>query len=123
MQGEAVIRHLAAVWLLAVSTATHAFMDFELVLAEQGYYTGQELYTLGKGTSLFTAYVTAVYDADRTSQRLGPEYCVPRGVRAGQLADVAYQYLDNNPATRHLSAAYLARMSFRAAFPCPPAPR
>lgn len=106
---------------LLTSGQANAFVDFELALAEQGYFTAQEAYAKGKGSIFFITYASAVFDADRTSGRLGPNYCVPSGVTNSQLADVAYQYLDSNPAKRHLSAAYLMRVSFQTAYPCPPA--
>lgn len=90
----------------------------EPLAAERGYYTGEELYRRGKD-SFAVAYITAVYDSDITAKLEGASYCVPSGVKNGQLLDVAWKYLEEQPAKRHLSAAYLARLSFRAAWPCP----
>ena len=90
----------------------------ESLAANRGYFTGEDLYRRGKdGFTL--GYLTSVYDSDSTAKVEGPSYCVPDGVKNGQLADVAWKYLEDRPAERHLSAAYLARLSFRAAWPCP----
>lgn len=84
-----------------------------------GYYSGQELFLLGPKDRFFYAYVTGVYDSDKTSKPFGAPYCVPIGVTNGQLADVVYQFFEKNPAIRQRNAAHLVRVALRSVYPCP----
>jgi Rap1a immunity proteins len=45
-------------------------------------------------------------------------FYLPAGVQAGQLPDVAVQYLQAHPERRHNSAAALVELALSAAFPC-----
>lgn len=109
--------------LLVASSGANAFWNFEEILAAGGgYATGQSLYSRGKGNAALLNYVAGVHDADTIGQPIDGKYCVPDEVRLGQLADVAYKYLDETPEKRHLTAAHLVRQAFRKAFPCPPEP-
>lgn len=107
--------------MLAMATCpiSNAFWDFEEILATGGYTTGQALYSRGKGNTSLLHYVAGVHDADTIATPIGGKYCVPDEVRLGQLADVAYKYLDETPEKRHLTASHLVRQAFRKAFPCP----
>lgn len=107
--------------LLAIGAVNANAFFFEAILAEagSGYYSGEEMYRRGKD-AFSIGYVTAVHDADLTSNPLDGMYCVPAGAKNGQLVDVAWLYLEQNPAKRHLHAAHLVRQSWRAAWPCPP---
>lgn len=48
-----------------------------------------------------------------------PAFCKYDGVTQGQLKDVAFKYLRDNPADRQWPAAFLLLKAFSAAFPCP----
>jgi len=48
------------------------------------------------------------------------QICVPRDVTNTQLRDVFIRHLEDNPATRHISARMLLMASFSKAFPCNP---
>ena len=46
-------------------------------------------------------------------------YCLPKNVTMGQIRDVVAQFLESNPAKRHLPAAILVVVSLEEVFPCP----
>ena len=68
--------------------------------------------------SLCLGYIEAVSDASEVNAVNGYEACVPEAVTAGQLQDVVVQYLQLNPADRHLSAVGLVAHALSKAFPC-----
>jgi hypothetical protein len=45
-------------------------------------------------------------------------YCIPQGATRVQSKDVVCRYLQDNPANRQLSAAFLARAGLSKAWPC-----
>lgn len=117
------MRHVMLTVALLVGTPAKAFFVEEIMAGSGHYTTGQMLYAMGRSSQQYLAYVVATVDADATSQRIDGNYCIPEGVVIGQLADVVSTYLDEVPEKRHLNAAYLVRMSYRKAFPCPPVPK
>jgi hypothetical protein len=79
-------------------------------------YTAEELYRLGKGGGTI-GYVVGVVDADYASSTPW-HYCIPSGVTVGQIADVAWRHLEQNPQDRHFGAAYMVRRGLASAWPC-----
>ena len=47
-----------------------------------------------------------------------PTVCYPNGVTAGQIVDVAVQYLASHPQERHYTASSTVLRALRQAFPC-----
>ena len=49
------------------------------------------------------------------------QVCLPKdGATNGQLVDLVFKTLENNPEFRHLSAAAIVRFSLQESFPCKP---
>jgi Rap1a immunity proteins len=84
------------------------------------YVTGNQLLALKSDRLAFLMYVVGVLDRDNGAQSFWPglKYCTPDGVTRGQAADVVLRYLEETPAERHMSAAYLVRAAFLKAYPC-----
>lgn len=58
-------------------------------------------------------YVAGVYDANT-----GVGFCPPATVSLGQVADMSKNYLENNPAVRHLSAEAIILYMLNKTWPC-----
>lgn len=65
-------------------------------------------------------YLLGLYEASNFYLRLNPIYCVPSGTTNGQMYDLFINYLQRNPAMRHLPTHWLYSMTLVEAFPCPP---
>jgi hypothetical protein len=87
------------------------------------FVTGNDLYdrcehaSIG-ATSNFAMGVADTYQLLVNAHETVAFFCIPLGVEARQLVDVACQYLKANPATRNQSAAGLAAVAFSEAWPC-----
>ena len=46
-------------------------------------------------------------------------FCVPRNVQKGQIRDVVYLWLKNNPARRASTAVSLIKVALQESWPCP----
>ena len=58
-------------------------------------------------------YVAGVYDANA-----GVSFCAPSTVSLGQVSDMAKNYLENNPAVRHLAADAIILYMLNKTWPC-----
>jgi hypothetical protein len=95
-----------------------ALTTIDALASSGGYMSGQQLYEQGK-IPQFSGYIIGIHDADQGAEpRSLGSYCVPDAVRSPQLVDIAYKYLQDHPANRHESAAFLVRQSFRELWPC-----
>ena len=64
-------------------------------------------------------YVMAVADQLGQGRPInGVRACVAADVTSGQLMDVVRQWLDRNPARRHVNGAALVAVALQQAFPC-----
>ena len=63
------------------------------------------------GTS--RGYVAGVYDSNS-----GVTFCTPNSMTLGQIADLTKQYLENNPAVRHLPAESIIVYFMSKTWPC-----
>ena len=99
--------------------------------ANGSFKTGNDLYSVckaEKGSRFYEfeqttclEYVTGVFDSFSTSFGVGlmpRTFCSPSSVTVSQLKDIAVRYLEQNPSSRHISAAALVMISFKEAFPC-----
>ena len=97
--------------------------------AYAAYYTGNELYeklksyknapgTFNAGLSM--GYIAAIVDSlnEKMDPKNGWRFCVPPSATLGQVNDVVYAYLDQNPQVRHYGAYGLVEASLEKAFPC-----
>lgn len=110
--------------LLAIASPASAQFtpsNLERLFGENGgqFWTGEEIYRRGTGSALLMSYVAGIHDANLIYWTSTDNFCVPAGATTGQLADVAFKYLQENPQDRHRNAAFLVRESFRRAWPCP----
>ncbi len=101
------------------------------VHANGSFKTGNDLYSackVEKGARFYELeqtvcheYVTGVFDSFSTSFGIGlmqRSFCSPTSVTVTQLKDITVRYLEQNPKSRHISAAALVVISFNEAFPC-----
>ncbi|MDF1895552.1 Rap1a/Tai family immunity protein [Rahnella contaminans] len=95
------------------------------------FYTGNDLYEWGAAlqrtrdnrhlasdtadASMYQGYVSGIYDSAN-----GVVFCPKRkqGMTIGQISDVVFKYLKDNPESRNESASQLVMSAFVAAFPC-----
>ena len=86
-----------------------------------GYYIGL-IEGMRWGVTI-TVIRSGIYDNAKDANTFSESilgYCVDAGgIEHGQMIDVATQYLERNPATRHESARTLAMVAWQEAFPCP----
>lgn len=86
-----------------------------------GYYIGL-IEGMRWGVTI-TAMRAGIYESAADANAFSESmlgYCVDAGgIENGQMIDVATQYLEANPATRHESARTLAMFAWQEAFPCP----
>lgn len=64
-------------------------------------------------SSVGIGYITGVTDAYG-----GVTHCAPQGVTAGQIRDMVKNYLENNPAIRHLPASMIVSHVLKSTWPC-----
>jgi hypothetical protein len=75
------------------------------------------------GWGVCRGYISGVLDALQAEEAVLQRptlFCIPHGATVGQLADVAIQFLDQNPGKRHLDAASIIWTGMIKAFPCSP---
>jgi len=88
------------------------------------FYTGNEIYARlmdwksESPSNMTTAsvgagYVIGVYDALN-----GLSFCSPGGVNQGQIRDIVFNYLRDNPQIRQKDAYILVVQALNKAFPC-----
>jgi hypothetical protein len=96
----------AAIALALSAPASAQFMSGNLLLSRMNGNEADRIMALG--------YVMGVTDAgDRVY------HCAPATITAGQVRDMALQYLRANPENRHLSADLLITGLLINAWPCP----
>jgi hypothetical protein len=97
----------AAVLCLALmaSSAQAEFLDGNKLLSDMKGSHGYQMSALG--------YVMGVADAIQ-----GAVACVPPSVLSGQVLDMVRNYLEANPAVRHLTADMIVTHVLKQAFPC-----
>jgi hypothetical protein len=118
--------------------------------AHAGFYSGNEVFAYcSSNRSFLTGFVAGVFDKAELDSasffnyvlmapapaKSGPEfdsenfvkysneinqYCAPKGATLAQVTDIYCQYLTNNPASRHLSAALLFNRALAKAWQCAP---
>ena len=93
---------------------------------ELPFYTGNDLFDLCKrSSSLCVGYAMGVHDMMSMLQMSGTRFfdwrvCLPAGVTARQVADVATRYLTVHPEKRHFGAVAQVAEALSDAFPCSP---
>lgn len=106
------IAHTAALFFFASQTAAIA----------GGYFlTGNELLDMCKSSRLqASGYMMGFAEGYAIRDEMGakPVVCLPNSVMSGQVIDVVCRYLEQNPETRHWSAAYQAHNALVKAWPC-----
>ncbi|WWT39839.1 hypothetical protein [Microcystis phage Mwe-JY25] len=63
-------------------------------------------------------YTVRSWEVGKDFRRQLLEYCVPKNVTRGQLADLVCARLARKPETRHNSAASIVALAMQEAFPC-----
>lgn len=96
---------LALASLLFTTSAYAEFWDGNKLLSRMNGSLDDQFMALG--------YVMGIADAGH-----GVNHCPPPNVNAGQVQDIAKNYLNTNPAVRHLSADALVMRSLKRVFPC-----
>jgi hypothetical protein len=95
--------------------------------ANAAYYTGGEILSdceskSDANTVYCLMYLVGVADAHKTlsNWEISTEelFCIPDGVKQGQLRKVYVKYANENPQELHLAAGSMATNSFTQAFPC-----
>lgn len=101
-----------------------------ICFAEEHVSDGNELYSEYKKYSQpisadtvyesahYMGYVQGVSDATE-----GTLFCLPVGVKFGQIADIVGQYLEQHPEVRHQNKLQNVTAALRKAFPCAKAKR
>ncbi len=96
----------AALITLALCGSAHAeFLDGNKLLSDMKGSHGFQMSALG--------YVMGVADAIQ-----GAVACVPPSVTSGQVQDMVRNYLEANPAVRHLTGDMIVTHVLKQAFPC-----
>jgi hypothetical protein len=65
-------------------------------------------------------FITGVADVISNQLVVDVNACIPEGATRRQVIDVAVDWIDRYPATRHLAAYKLVALALHEAFPCPP---
>jgi hypothetical protein len=95
---------------IAGSLSAHAGVSFQ---------TGNELYALcNDRIPQQKAFCVGTVSGYSDMLNLTGETCADKQVTQGQVSDVVVKFLGLHPELRHLSAASLARVALREAFPC-----
>ncbi|HBV5676308.1 Rap1a/Tai family immunity protein [Klebsiella aerogenes] len=85
-------------------------------------YNGNDLYRWGKdyqepsgtfSSGMYSGYITGISDAF-----IGTAFCAPDGTTNGQLYDIVFNYLKENPARRTDDAGVIVLRSLSDAYPC-----
>lgn len=84
------------------------------------YQAGLEYYKNNIGercnwfqNGFYEGYVDGVFDAYN-----GILICSPNNIKAGQVFDIVFKYLQNHPENRNLSANYLVLKALQEVWPC-----
>jgi hypothetical protein len=83
-------------------------------LTKQNQGSGMEA-TAGLG------YVVGITDGSNGFiDKVNPamSFCVPKSVSKGQLASIAYKFLDDYPSLRHYPASFSVKLALAKSFPC-----
>lgn len=100
-----------------MKTAILAALLAACIPAQASFKTGNQLHAELMGTTmekmLTVGYITGVADALENLT-----ICLPPRITAGQVVDVSKQYLEANPAIRHLSADVLVAYVLSTTWPC-----
>lgn len=99
------MKKLMALALLMLSTAASA-----------QYYTGNDL--LERLNDPARDFFAMGYIAGVSDLGLREYHCPPQTVTLGQMRDMVYRSLTNNPSNRHMSAAVLVTVTFMEKWPC-----
>lgn len=94
---------------------------FVPAMAQAEFMTGNKLLSDMKSQSVIDqaialGYVQGVFDSHQQAT-----HCAPRvgDITAGQVRDLALQYLEQNPALRHKNADFILGELFKRVWPCP----
>ena len=88
------------------------------------YYSGNDLWKACNdgtawGNAICVGFILGVADAQEISNGIATlRACKPDGIAGTQVKDIAVQFMQNNPQTRHYPAATLVAQSLSVAFPC-----
>jgi hypothetical protein len=96
---------LSMIACIACASAQAEFKDGNRLLSEMNGDFGKQMNSIG--------YVTGVADA-----LSGATFCGPQNITAGQIYDMTKQFLENNPAVRHISADVIINRLLKNAWPC-----
>lgn len=104
------MRKAVVVVLALASGASNAMFDG---FPATTFRTGNDFQQLPRVSAV--NYVIGVLDA---TLLVSATFCLPDEATAGQLTDVATQYIAKRPERRHQGAALLVREAMADAFPC-----
>lgn len=118
--------------IMMLMVAAGLFVGEQPAMAQQrdvetqgvGFFLGHDLWEWCKdnraaGYLKCVSYTAAVYEIMTGNTVNGFRMCPPsKNVSAGQVADIATNYLRNYPEVRHRLAVGLAAHAFSNAFPC-----
>jgi hypothetical protein len=95
------------------------FITFILALfcvtAHAEFFSGNDVYELHSTNEKgFLYYTAGVFDSGHNAY-----HCAPSNVTTGQVADMFYQFLRDNPNVRSFTAESIARSLFKTTWPCP----
>lgn len=137
-KGGWIMKYILAALILCVCSPSFAF--FYNGNEMNGFCTTNKTYVLGYAAAAFdkaeqdqgAMFMYMIDNVDENgrfktteaeksfatqSKNIG-NYCAPKGVILGQVADVYCQYLQKNPAVRHQSAVVLFNNALSQAWPC-----
>ena len=86
--------------------------------AHAQFVSGNKLLERMEGSNPYERGFSMGYIMGVADFGFGFNHCPPESVTAGQVRDLAQQYLQANPATRNQSADLLVMRSLRAVWPC-----
>jgi hypothetical protein len=78
-----------------------------------------EGFLLGFSNGYIVGLIDGAPDAFQKDGNADRSLCIPENVTIGQARDVIVRFLEQNPAMRHGTAAYLSFTALSQAFPCP----
>lgn len=90
-------------------------------IADAGFYDGNRMLENCRERTAFvsTGFAAGILDTLQLDNQTDWKICPPASITAGQARDVMCKHLEDNPASRHQSAAFLGWQSFYEAWPCP----
>ena len=101
--------------VLVISFSFAGFID-----GNELYESGLESYKIDIGqrgswidVGFYAGYVDGVFDA-----YVGLLFCPPNNIKAGQVYDIVFKYLQNHPENRNLSANTLVFKALNKIWPC-----